>query len=318
MKIRKAIKRVARMFGYDIVGRNVVKINSGLSEDFLPGDFYSVIPSAVDLKKYKYKIFSKKAGVYPVELNTESQILTLNAFRDMKEEPPFYSQEKRARFNIDNFSFSYDDAPILHYMMRMIRPKRIIEIGSGNSSACMLDTSERYLDDQVKFTFIDINCQNLRKNLFDNDFERIDIIEQPVQEVDICLFRSLQANDMLFVDSSHVMKAGSDLSTIIFDILTILAPGVVIHFHDVRYPFQYEENSVLNGAFWNEAYILRAFLMYNDAFGIIFWLNYLVNNVAHPNETLSFLPLSDWSRRFNSNSQDFSGAGGSIYIRKKP
>ena len=166
MKIRQAVKRLARTFGYDITGRNLVEINSGLSEDSLPGDYYSVIPSAVDLKKYKHKIFSKKAGVYPVELNTESQIITLNAFRDMKEESPFYSQEKRARFDIENLSFSYDDAPILHYMMRMIRPKRIIEIGSGSSSACMLDTSERYLDDKVNFTFVDINCQNLRKTCF--------------------------------------------------------------------------------------------------------------------------------------------------------
>jgi len=288
-----------------------------LTESVPPGNFYSVIPSLSDLNKRGYAIFSKSVYVHSIGMHTEKQVQILKEFREMSV-PLFHLLEGTNRFNIGNDTFSYDDAPVLHYMMRRLRPKRIIEIGSGNSSACMLDTSENYLDDSVEFTFIDVNCDNLRKILLPKDLDRVRILEQQVQDIDLNLFKTLQANDILFVDSSHVCKIGSDLHTIFFEVLPILARGVFIHFHDIRYPFQYSEGMVTKGIFWNEAYLLRAFLMNNNDFDIAFWLNYLVNvDLLEVKELVSFLPLSDWSRRFNNSSADFSEAGGSIYITKK-
>jgi predicted O-methyltransferase YrrM len=234
MGLRKTIRQLVRKLGYDIV--RLEHTHLAIPERFPPGHFYSVIPSLSEVTERASAIFSKTVGVSAIELNIEEQIQTLKDFKTMEEQPPFYSQERRKRFTIENDSFSYDDAPILHYMMRRLHPKRIIEIGSGNSSACMLDTSEIYLGDSVDFTFIDLNCENLRKNLLQKDLLRIQILEQPVQDVDKTIFTTLQANDLLFVDSSHVMKAGSDLCTILFEVLPILSPGVCVHFHDIRYP----------------------------------------------------------------------------------
>lgn len=318
MAFRETLRALLRRFGYDVV-RLEQASRTPTPERFPPGHFYSVIPSLSDLAQRAPAIFSKATGLRGIDLNIEEQLQVLRDFRSLAETPPFYSPERGGRLNIENDSFSYDDAPVLHYMMRRLRPKRIIEIGSGNSSACMLDTSERYLDDAVEFAFIDVDCENLRKNLREKDLRRVQILERPVQDVDLAMFTGLQANDLLFIDSSHVMKTGSDLHTILFEILPILSPGVCVHFHDIRYPFQYAEETVASGIFWNEAYVLRAFLMYNNDFRVTFWLNHLVN-VKSPEvaSLLDVLPLAQWSRRFNNRSKDYSSAGGSIYLTKKP
>lgn len=290
----------------------------GIASEYVPpGHYYSAIPSLHEVLDQSSKIFSKAVTLYGIELNTEKQIQILRSFQDMQEQIPFYSSEKRIRFNIENDTFTYDDAPILHYMMRLLSPKRIIEIGSGNSSACMLDTTELYLNDAVKFTFIDVDCNSLRGRLLKRDLEKVEIVEKPIQEVNLEIFKSLEPNDLLFIDSSHVIKTGSDLHTIFFEILPILAPGVCIHFHDIRYPFQYPEGWVKQKIFWNEAYLLRAFLMNNRCFEVKFWLNYLINiGSSELTELLSFLPLSDWDKRYNNGGGDIAGAGGSIYITK--
>lgn len=316
MGLKQTIRQLVRQLGYDIV-RLEHTSHIAKAECFPSGHFYSVIPSLPEVTERASTIFSKTVDIHSIELNIEEQIQILKDFKTMEEKPPFYSQERRKRFNIENDSFSYDDAPILHYMMRRLHPKRIIEIGSGNSSACMLDTIDLF-GDSMDLTFIDVNCENLRKNLLEKDIPRIQILEQPIQEVDLTIFSTLQANDLLFIDSSHVMKAGSDLYTILFEVLPILSPGVCIHFHDIRYPFQYQKDAVMKGIFWNEAYLLRAFLMYNKNFEITFWLNYLVNvDLPEVTDLLRFLPLSEWDRRFNNCSEEFFSAGGSIYITKR-
>lgn len=312
MDLKKSVKRIIKKVSNSRENQTLLPV---ATEPFPPGHYYSVIPSLADVRNASKNLFQK--NICAIDFQTENQIKMLKKFYSMNEHPPFYVQEKRNRFNIENDSFSYDDAPILHYMMRHLRPKRVIEIGSGNSSACMLDTSEMYLDNSVDFTFIDINLENLRKNLLQKDLNRIEALELPIQSVDPAIFAALQANDILFIDSSHVIKIGSDLNTIFFEILPNLSPGVCIHFHDIRFPFQYQENMIMSGIYWNEAYLLQAFLMYNEAFEISFWLNYL-NNVNLPGVTdlLRFLPLAEWDRRFNNSSKDYSGAGESIYITK--
>jgi len=282
-----------------------------------PGHYYSPIPSLADIQKRRAEIFSKHTDLKGIDLNTREQVELLTAFARLKEDVPFYAETRRIRFNIDNGAFSYDDAPVLHYMLRHLKPERVIEIGSGHSSACMLDTSELYFSRKIKFTFIDIDCFHLRSNLREGDAATLTMIEQPVQAVDMAVFRELQPGDLLFIDSSHVVKTGSDLTTILFEILPALPPGVCVHFHDIRYPFEYHEGAVMAGIFWNEAYFLRAFLQYNDSFKITFWLNYLVNaSMPEINERLRLLPLDAWARRFNHGVMDFSGAGGSIYLTK--
>jgi hypothetical protein len=159
--------------------------------------------------------------------------------------------------------------------MRHFKPKRIIEIGSGHSSAVMLDTNELFFNNQIDLTFIDPYAERLYGLMTKIDKKETTIIESDVQKVSINVFKKLQAGDILFIDSTHVSKTGSDVNYILFEILPILKSGVLIHFHDVFYPFEYPKEWVFQGINWNEDYILRAFLMYNNNFEIILFSEYL-------------------------------------------
>jgi len=317
MGARQTIRKFIRRCGYDIVRLKHADYR-GVPECFPPGHHYSVVPSLAEASGGASAGFCETVSLHGIELCLDAQLKVLEDFRALTGNPPFYAKAKRIRFDIENDSFSYDDAPILHYMMRRLRPRDVIEIGCGNSSACMLDTSEIYLDGTVDFTFIDPHCDNLKRFLLEKDFEKIQILERPVQNVNLSIFTRLQANDILFIDSSHVIKVGSDLQTIFFQVLPILAPGVWIHFHDVRFPFRYSADYALKGIFWNEAYLLRAFLMYNTDFKVGFWLNGLMNSgLPGIGGALDFLPLPDWDRRFSNGCGDYSEAGGSIYLVKR-
>ena len=128
------------------------------------------------------------------------------------------------------------------------------------------------------------------------------MIAADVQDVSPEHFQSLEANDVLFIDSSHVMKVGSDVVYLLSDVLPSLKRGVVVHFHDIFWPFEYPESWLLDGRAWNEAYGLKAFLQFNSSFEIVFFNSYL--SVHHRNILERHLPL------FLRN------PGGSLWLRK--
>jgi predicted O-methyltransferase YrrM len=174
------------------------------------------------------------------------------------------------RYYTENPIYPIGDAAILRAIILKQRPARIIEIGSGMSTACMLDTLEEGRL-QTAITCIEPYPQRLYASLQAGDRERLTVIERPVQEVPVETFAALGAGDILFIDSTHVMKTGSDVNYELFEILPSLNPGVLIHFHDLHYPFEYPKGWVVDKNFsWNEIYAVRAFLMYNDAFEIVF------------------------------------------------
>lgn len=314
--MNKTIKKLLRPFVPQFIldsRRLPVTIEN---ESFPGGHYYSVIPSLADVNTRADKIFNLNDPLDGIDLNRQGQVDTLLEFQKMSAEAPSFL-DNQIRFIFDNNSFSYDDAPVLNYMLRKIKPARIIEIGCGYSSAVMLDTNDLYLDGAiVDFTFIDIDFSNLNNKLTEKDKGRVKLIEKPIQDIDLSIFATLQENDLLFVDSSHVSKVGSDLNTIIFKILPLLNPGVYIHFHDIRYPFEYPQDLINNKVFWNEAYLLRAFLMFNENFKMTFWLNYLLNDGVTNKSDFDFLPLSSWDKKFNNSRGEVSGAGGSLYLRK--
>jgi predicted O-methyltransferase YrrM len=153
--------------------------------------------------------------------------------------------------------------------MRHCRPKRIVEIGSGYSSCVMLDTNKEFFQESIQLTFIEPYPDVLRGLLNPEDATRCTIIPQKVQDVPLEVFEQLEPGDMLFIDSSHVSKAGSDVHYELFQILPRLKRGVFIHVHDIFDGFEYPEEWLREGRAWNEAYLLRAFLQFNSAFRIV-------------------------------------------------
>ena len=173
--------------------------------------------------------------------------------------------------------------------MRYCKPRRIIEVGSGFSSAAMLDVNNLFLDDTVEFTFIEPHSDRLFNLLSREDKTKHTILKRQVQDAPTEVFRTLSADDILFIDSSHVVKIGSDVAHIMFNILPELQPGVLIHFDDIFWPFEYPEEWLLEGRAWNEAYFLRSFLQFNSAFEIMYFPSYIAEH--HAEVLLEKMPL---------------------------
>ncbi|HJT90598.1 MAG TPA: class I SAM-dependent methyltransferase [Mycobacterium sp.] len=160
-------------------------------------------------------------------------------------------------------------------MMRRFRPRRIVEVGSGFSSAAILDVNDRFFDGQIDLTFIEPHAERLLDLLGDTDVRRCTIVQKPVQEASTDCFTSLEKNDFLLIDSSHVAKIGSDVLHLLFVVLPMLRQGVLVHFHDVLWPFEYPLPWLEQGRAWNEAYFVRSFLQYNQSFEITYFNSFM-------------------------------------------
>ncbi len=262
----------------DRVSRERDRLESSLGH-VPPGHFYSPIPNLEEVRKDENWIFHDPQTIPGVDLNIDEQCKLIDQLKDYYPEMPFPAEREEGwRFFHNNPAFGGADAVFLYGMMRHLKPRRIIEVGSGYSSCVMLDTNDLFFAGSIACTFIEPNPELLLSLLTKEDRHRIDIIPRRVQDVSLDRFSALHAGDILFVDSSHVSKVGSDVNTIFFHILPALQSGVYIHFHDILFPFEYPMEWVYEGRAWNEVYLLRAFLQYNPAFKIVLF-NAVVANL---------------------------------------
>jgi len=242
-----------------------------------PGHFYSAVPSLADRKAMISEGRASVEFLPGIALNGASQFSLLKEFKAYYPECSFPSKKTGSyRYYFDNPAYSYTDALTLYSMMCYFKPKRVIEIGSGFSSCAMLDTSDCVFDGQIKFTFIE-PFPELLHSLLEKGDKKHTVLDQGVQDIDLKVFEQLEINDILFVDSTHVSKLNSDVNKILFEILPTLKKGTLVHFHDIFWPFEYPNEWIAEGRAWNEAYILRAFLQFNQDFEIIFFASYLHN-----------------------------------------
>lgn len=243
---------------------------------FVPaGHFYSPL---VDTAAVAHLFGSQAPRAAPraIAIDPGAHLAVWDCLLPYLQSQPF-SDEKmpHLRYFFNNPAFAHADGAILHAMIRASRPRRLVEVGSGYSSACALDTIDHFLDGAVDVTFIEPYPQLLQELAGPERLASCTVLARDVQSMDLSVFTSLEAGDILFIDSTHVMKTGSDVCRELFEILPSLKPGVLVHFHDVFWPFEYPADWVLqDNRSWNELYGLRAFLMYNSAFRIEFFSDY--------------------------------------------
>jgi predicted O-methyltransferase YrrM len=242
---------------------------------FPAGHYYSPVPSKEDILAYVKSGKPPSSELAGIKLNEQSQHTLLNEYISFYKDLPFpEKQTPGRRYYYDNDYFSYSDAIFLYSFLRKHKPKRIIEVGSGFSSAVMLDTIDSFFSQRPEITFIEPYPDRLISLLKEGDRQRVRLIDKKIQEVPLDIFLALESGDFLFIDSSHVVKCGSDLQLLMFEILPCLQPGVVVHFHDVFYPFDYPSEWLTEGRYWNENYFLRAFLYCNSEWSIKFFNTY--------------------------------------------
>lgn len=267
-----------------------------------PGHFYSPLPDITTVEAEHQRAYARPA-IDAVDLNDAGQVALLEELAQFAGEFDWPKEETPGRrYRLVNNFFEYGDALMLFLMIRRFSPKRIVEVGSGFSSALMLDVNERFYDGAIDLTFVEPHPSRLRSLFRPAEEETTRLLVQFVQDVPLETYASLQRDDILFIDSSHVSKVGSDVNHLFFNVLPNLAPGVLVHLHDIFYPFEYPLQWLQWGWSWNEAYLLRAFLQYNAAFQIQMFNSYM--GLTHPELVETLVPLMKVN------------PGGSVWIRK--
>jgi uncharacterized UPF0146 family protein len=176
-------------------------------------------------------------------------------------------------FYLDNGSFERGDAEFFYQFIREVKPRRIIEVGGGNSTRIAREALARNRAEGHECIHI---CIEPFEQPWLEEVEGLTVLRQKVEEVDRSLFQTLQAQDILFIDSSHVIRPQGDVLTEYLEILPTLRPGVIVHIHDILSPRDYHVGSVVERMWlWNEQYLLEAFLSHNRSWKVIGALNLL-------------------------------------------
>jgi predicted O-methyltransferase YrrM len=272
--------------------------------EFPPGHYHSPFPCLSEIKRNEQRIFGEVGNALPgINLNEEGQLELLEKFAEYYSELPFGPNRTHdLRYFYENRFYSYSDGIVLYCMIRYLRPKRILEVGSGYSSCVILDSNEHFFRGTIECSFVEPYPERLLELVKKADMGKIRVVSKQAQDVDLDEFKRLTGGDILFIDSTHVSKVGSDVNYLIHEVLPNLQDGVHVHFHDILYPFEYPKQWVYGGRAWNEAYVLRAFLQYNNRFEIVLFNTFMTR--FHEDWFKKNMPLC------------LKNPGGSIWIRK--
>lgn len=238
----------------------------------LPAHFYSPVPDVANLPKAWLRPWKEGGGW---NLRTEAQLHLLAGLGKWAPELEAFPDERAAGepgFYWNNSTLCAGDASVYYALLRELRPRRIVEVGSGMSTMVALAAAER--NGPTPMVCIEpFPSAALERALAEGGGE---LLRAPVQEVDDRVFAQLEAGDILFIDSTHVCKAGSDVNHLILRVLPMLAPGVIVHFHDIFLPWDMPDEWIFEKRiFWNEQYLLLAFLMQNPEYEIVLANQYL-------------------------------------------
>jgi hypothetical protein len=249
---------------------------------FPPGHYYSTVPSRQDIDSSRLQDPCPQ-NIPAIDLNLEGQLELLGALKPFYDQQPFSLHPTPGRrYHFTNDAYPCADAIVLYCLLRKLQPRRLIEVGSGWSTCVVLDTAEQFLANGIELTLIEPHPDRLFSLVRPSDLDSVDLRVQRLQDVPLSLFQTLEEDDVLFVDSTHVSKTGSDVNRLVFEVLPRLATGVHIHIHDVHYPFEYPEGWVEHGWAWNETFLVRAFLQYNRSFSVEFFTDMLRKRGAPP------------------------------------
>ena len=259
-----------------------------------PVHFHQPIP---DTRELPETLWEQPSDLVGIKMNDARQLDLLRhhltKFREEYDKLPVEPPPGQRR------PFHGVDALIAYCMVRHFQPRLIIEVGSGFSSLVLGQAAAK----NKKSALICIDPFP-RDFLHDGLPGLQSLITKKVQDIDLEFFSQLQSGDILFIDSSHTVKIGGDVNYLFLEVLPRLKPGVIVHVHDIFLPFEYRRDWVLDEfRFWNEQYLLQAFLTFNSEFEVLLTNSYL--NHYHQEDLKSAFPnLSSW-------------ASGSFWIRRK-
>jgi hypothetical protein len=238
-----------------------------------PVHFYSPIPDTRQLKA-AYPGPSKISGI---DFKQESQKnLIQHIFPKYADEYNAISAQASTAgiFYLNNDAFAGIDPYVYYCMIRHLQPNTIIEIGSGFSTLLGTQAIEKNTK-HCTFKVVDPWPREFTQEFLSSRKQSLEYIRKRVEEVDVAFFAQLAENDILFIDTAHVVRTGGDVNFLFLEVLPTLAPGVIIHIHDIFLPDEYpKEWPVDQQRFWSEQYLLQAYLTENDHVEVLFACNW--------------------------------------------
>lgn len=210
-----------------------------------------------------------------MQWNVDEQLNTLRKFNYNDEllQIPMERTEK-LEFFYGNGYFGPGDAEYLYNVIRLFRPTMIIEIGSGNSTLMAINAIRSNRAEDIAYECRHI-CIEPNECAWLEGLD-IELVRTRAEKVRLSLFESLGRNDLLFIDSSHVIRPQGDVLFEYLEVLPVLKKGVIVHIHDIFSPKDYPADVIIERVrFWNEQYLLEAFMTMNRDFRIVGALNYL-------------------------------------------
>lgn len=247
-------------------------------------NFYEPVPDIRTLEDY---LWQKQSELIGIDINEQQQLHFLSQFSEQfKEEYQNLPKDKPSisyQYYVNNGVFESVDGEILYCMIRYFKPKKIIEIGSGYSTYLSAQTilkNKQETGNECDLIAIEPYPNNTLKAGFPGLSK---LISSQIQNVSLSEFNKLKKDDFLFIDSSHVLKIGSDVQYEYLEILPRLNKGVIVHIHDIFLPADYRKEWILKDyRFWTEQYLLQAFLTFNDSYEILWGGSYM--HLKHPDK----------------------------------
>ena len=219
--------------------------------------------------------FSLDRKLPGIDLNLDTQLAYLDKFvyaQELEKIPMGKGDD--LQFYLNNGSFESGDAEYWYQLIRSVKPRKIIEVGSGNSTLMAIMAINKNKSEDTSY-----NCEHICIEPYEMPWlekTNVVVLRKKVEAVELDFFSQLSENDILFIDSSHVIRPQGDVLFEYLQLLPTLNKGVIVHVHDIFFPKNYprewlEEKVIL----WNEQYLLEAFLSHNSSWEIIGALNYL-------------------------------------------
>lgn len=238
---------------------------------------------------HSYTVFDKERKLPWIDFNIKWQLELINNFNyqiellNLKRE-----KTKETTFYYNNWSFPPWDSEFLYSIIRFKKPRRIIEIGSGNSTLMVINAICKNNSENTNYTCKHICIEPYEAKWLEKLW--VEVNRNKLEDIELDIFRALEENDILFIDSSHIIRPWWDVLKEYLEILPILKQGVLIHIHDIFTPYEYPKEWLQKWVnFWNEQYLVEAFLSHNKDFKIVCMMSYL--NKIKQNVLLNKFPI---------------------------
>jgi len=241
----------------------------------VPYHYYQPVYNVADLPE---RTWTDEDPLLGLDMNLEGQLALLKRFDYDAELLGFPWEEKpgdELGFYYDNGAYVEGDAEMLYSMIRHFRPRTLIEIGSGFSTRLAKSALDRNRAEGADARHV---CIEPYEKPWLEGLGGTEVVRRRVEDVPPEFFRALQAGDILFIDSSHVLRTGGDVFHEYLRILPALSSGVIVHVHDIFFPFEYPRRWIQEQRWlWTEQYLLQAFLVHNSQFEVLLALSYLAH-----------------------------------------